>query len=208
MEYDNFIIIFSAPSGSGKSTIAKKLIEWQSNIKLSVSATTRQPRGEEQNGVDYYFLTKEEFEKKIENDEFVEYAKVHDNYYGTLKSQLEDKLNNGNDVILDIDWQGARQVSDQFDLTKLLKIFILPPSYTELENRLTSRGTDSAEVIQKRLKKSIDEVQHCNEYEYIVVNNNLETAFQQIKSIVEARRIRSLKQESLENFITQFENHK
>lgn len=201
IEYDNFVIILSSPSGAGKSTITKKLLEWSSNIKMSVSATTREPREGEIDGVHYHFLSKEHFEEEIEKDSFVEYAKVFDNYYGTLKKEVEDKFADKNDIIFDIDWQGARQVSDKFDSRKLIKIFILPPSIAELESRLRSRGQDSDEVIEKRMNRAKDEISHFNEYDFVVVNDDIEKALEQIKGIITTKRFMNVKQEALEKFI-------
>lgn len=199
--YSNFIIILSSPSGAGKSTITKKLLETDENIKLSVSATTREPRDGEEDGKHYYFLSKDTFKEEIEKDNFVEYAEVFGNYYGTLKREVESKFADNKDIILDIDWQGARQVSDQLDVKRLLRIFILPPSIKELENRLRSRGTDSEEVITKRMNKARDEISHFNEYDYIVVNDDVDEAFEQIKSIIYTKRLQNTEQEKLEDFV-------
>ena len=199
--YSNFIIILSSPSGAGKSTITKKLLETDENIKLSVSATTREPRDGEEDGKHYYFLSKDTFKEEIEKDNFVEYAEVFGNYYGTLKREVENKFADNKDIILDIDWQGARQVSDQLDVKRLLRIFILPPSIKELENRLRSRGTDSEEVITKRMDKARDEISHFNEYDYIVVNDDVDEAFEQIKSIIYTKRLQNTEQEKLEDFV-------
>ena len=199
--YSNFIIILSSPSGAGKSTITKKLLETDENIKLSVSATTREPRDGEEDGKHYYFLSKDTFKEEIEKDNFVEYAEVFGNYYGTLKREVESKFADNKDIILDIDWQGARQVSDQLDVKRLLRIFILPPSIKELENRLRSRGTDSEEVITKRMEKARDEISHFNEYDYIVVNDNIEEAFEQVKSIIYTKRLQNIEQQQLEDFV-------
>ena len=201
IQYDNFMIVISSPSGAGKSTMIKKLLEWDENIKLSVSATTRAPRDGEIDGVHYHFINKDIFEEEITKDNFIEYAKVFDNYYGTLKREVESKFQNGKDIILDIDWQGARNVSDQMDKKRLIRIFILPPSIEELENRLRSRGTDSNEVIEKRMLKAKDEISHFNEYDFIVVNDDVDVAFEQIKSIIINKRLQNVDQLALENFV-------
>lgn len=201
IDYSNFIIVISSPSGAGKSTIIEKLLEWDENITMSVSATTRSPREGEIDGVHYYFLSKDTFESEIEKKNFVEYAKVFDNYYGTLKKEVENKFSDKKDLILDIDWQGARIVSNQMDAKRLVRIFILPPSLKELESRLRNRGTDSDEVIEKRMLKARDEISHFNEYDYIVVNDDLDKAFEEVKSIIIAKRLSNTDQLALENFV-------
>ena len=201
LTYANFIIILSSPSGAGKSTITKKLLETDQRITLSVSATTREPRDGEEDGVHYYFLSKDSFEEEIEKGNFIEHAEVFGNYYGTLKREVEKKFADSKDIILDIDWQGARQVSDQMDKKRLLRIFILPPSIKELENRLRNRGTDSEEVIQKRMEQAKSEISHFNEYDYIVINDDIEETFKQIQSIIEAKRLRNIEQNILEDFV-------
>ena len=201
LPYTNFVIVLSSPSGAGKSTITKKLLETDDRITLSVSATTREPRDGEEDGVHYYFLSKDSFEEEIEKGNFIEHAEVFGNYYGTLKREVEKKFADSKDIILDIDWQGARQVSDQMDKKRLLRIFILPPSIKELENRLRNRGTDSEEVIQKRMEQAKSEISHFNEYDYIVINDDIEETFKQIQSIIEAKRLRNIEQNILEDFV-------
>ena len=140
LPYEHFLIVLSSPSGTGKSTLAKMLLDKYNNIKLSTSATTRKPREGEIDGFHYYFLTQEEFDKRVANDEFLEYAGVYEKSYGTLKSQVEEKFSEGNDVLLDIDWQGNRSVSKKItDKSKIISIFLLPPSVGELERRLNGR---------------------------------------------------------------------
>jgi len=199
LPYKNFIILFSAPSGAGKSTLVKMLLEKYNNVKLSVSATTRAKRDGEIDGVHYHFLTKEQYKVKVRNNEFFEYAEVFSNHYGTLKQPVEDMLNKGIDVIFDIDWQGARQASKQLDETKLLKIFILPPSIEELSNRLHGRGQDSEEVIKKRMDKAKNEISHYNEFDYVVINDDLNKAFIEICAIIDAKRIKNAK--GLDGFV-------
>ena len=203
IQYDNFTIVISSPSGSGKSTMIQKLLEWDENIVVSVSATTREPREGEVDGVHYHFISKENFEEEIEKNNFVEYAKVFDNYYGTLKREIDSKFKDGKDIILDIDWQGARNVSDQMDVKRLVRIFILPPSIVELENRLRARGTDSEEVIEKRMVKAKNEISHFNEYDFIVVNDDVDKAFEEIKSIIITKRKQNIDQLALERFVAE-----
>lgn len=201
LKYKNFTIIISSPSGAGKSTIVKKIREWDKKIGFSVSATTRQPRPGEINGVNYHFFSLEEFKKRIYNEEFLEYAQVFDNFYGTLRSGIEAKFKENCDVMMDIDWQGAQQISEKLDKNRLLKIFILPPSLKELENRLKSRGQDSTEVIEKRLAKAKDEITHCFNYDYIIVNDNLDKTVEEVKSIITAKRLINTIEEELKSFV-------
>lgn len=203
IDYDNFVIILSSPSGAGKSTITKKLLEWDDNIKLSVSATTREPREGEVDGVHYHFLSKEHFKEEIEKENFVEYAEVFGNYYGTLKREIESKFADKKDIIFDIDWQGARQVSDKFDTKKIIRIFILPPSIAELENRLRSRGQDSDEVIEARMNEAKEQISHFNEYDFVVVNDDINKVLEQIKSFITTKRFINMKQEALEKLVSE-----
>lgn len=204
LPYEHFIIILSSPSGTGKSTLAKMLLDKYNNIKLSTSATTRQPREGEIDGFHYYFLTQDEFDKKVANNEFLEYAGVYGKSYGTLKSQVEDKFATGNDVLLDIDWQGNRLVSEQVkDKSKIIRIFLLPPSVKELENRLNGRGTDSAEVIAKRMADARNTISHYNEYDYVVINDSLELAFEELCGLIDAKRLANVKKDKLEEFVGQ-----
>ena len=201
LPYEHFLIILSSPSGTGKSTLAKMLLDKYNNIKLSTSATTRKPREGEVDGFHYYFMRQEEFDKKVANGEFLEYAGVYGKSYGTLKSQVEDKFNQGNDVLLDIDWQGNLEVSKQItDSKKILKIFLLPPSVRELEHRLTSRATDSKEVIEKRMADARNTISHYNEYDYVIINDNLEIAFEEMCALIEAKRFQNIKKSELDKF--------
>ncbi|MDD2840667.1 MAG: guanylate kinase [Rickettsiales bacterium] len=202
LPYEHFLIILSSPSGTGKSTLGKMLLDKYNNIKLSTSATTRKPREGEVDGFHYYFLTQEEFDKKVENDEFLEHAGVYDKSYGTLKSQVEDKFNEGNDVLLDIDWQGNLLVSKKIqDKSKLLKIFLLPPSIQELENRLSSRATDSKEIIEKRMADARNTMSHYKEYDYIIINDSLEVAFDELCGLIDAKRLQNVKKNELDKFV-------
>lgn len=202
LPYEHFIIVLSSPSGAGKSTLTKMLMDKYSNIKLSTSATTRKPREGEIDGFHYYFLTQDEFDKKVANNEFLEYAGVYEKSYGTLKSQVEDKFAEGNDVLLDIDWQGNLLVSKQVkDSAKIIRIFILPPSVAELRSRLTGRGTDSDEVIEKRMSDAKNTISHYNEYDYVIINDNLDIAFEELCSLIDAKRLANVKKPELEKFV-------
>ncbi|GMO62713.1 MAG: guanylate kinase [Rickettsiales bacterium] len=190
MNYEHFVIVLSSPSGTGKSTLTKKLLEKYSNIKLSTSATTRAPREGEVDGFHYHFITQEDFDKRVANNEFLENAGVFGKSYGTLKSDVQSKFDNGNDVLLDIDWQGALNVTKQeTNRKKLVKIFILPPSINELRQRLEGRGTDSREVIDKRMDDAQNTISHYNEYDYVLVNDNLDVCFEKLCSIIESKRV-------------------
>lgn len=190
-EYERFLIVISAPSGTGKSSLINEILKTEKDIQLSVSATTRDKRVGEIDKVNYYFLTREEFKEKIDNDEFYEYAEVFGNYYGTLKSQIEEKFKNGNNVFLDIDYQGAEKITKQIDKKKLLKIFIVPPSLEELRKRLISRGRDEIKDIENRLSKAELEIKQSVNYDYVIVNDDFETAISEIKLIINAKKIQN-----------------
>lgn len=182
------LYIISAPSGAGKSSLVAKLLERDQHIQVSVSTTTRAPRPGEENGVNYFFADVDAFKQQIEQDDFLEYAEVFGNFYGTAKSAVESKLAEGKDVILEIDWQGARQVKALFP--SAISIFILPPSLSELNRRLAGRGTDSEEVIASRMAKAVSEMSHFNEFEFVVINNHFETALSELHCIFQANRLR------------------
>ncbi len=182
------LYIISAPSGAGKTSLVSQLIGLDSSIAVSVSCTTRPMRPGEVDGVNYHFLTVEEFETKIQEGDFLEYAKVFDNYYGTSRSSVKAQLNAGKDVILEIDWQGAQQVRRL--MPQVTSIFILPPSMNELHRRLKARGTDDDDVIERRMKDAINEMSHYKEFDYLVINNHFETTLKDLHSIFKARRLR------------------
>jgi guanylate kinase len=177
------MVILSSPSGAGKTTITKKIQQKYNNFKISVSHTSRKPRSNEIDGVDYFFITKEEFKKKIDNKEFYEHAKIFDNYYGTSKKSVQSLLKKNHSILFDIDWQGTQQLSVYRELS-LIKIFILPPSKKELENRLISRNQDQKDIVAKRLKSYDNDITHWSDYDYIIINDNLENCFKQIEKII------------------------
>ena len=182
-----FNIVLSSPSGAGKTTITKKLSQKYPNLKVSISHTTRKPRPNEIDGVDYYFTNKIEFEKLIKKDNFYEYAKIFGNYYGTSK-QLVNKLHQQKyDVVFDIDWQGTKKLS-QYKELNLIKIFILPPNKDELKKRLFKRNQDNDQTVEKRLRQYESDIQHWSDYDYIVINNDLESCFNQIEKIVKSQK--------------------
>ena len=184
MKHDskNIMVVLSSPSGVGKTTITKKLQQKYQNFKLSVSHTTRPPRSNEVNGVDYNFVSKKKFNELIEDNAFYENAKIFDNYYGTLKKKVDEILVT-NDVIFDIDWQGTKQLSE-FKNLDLLKIFLVPNSKSELKKRLIKRNQNTPEEVEKRFNSFNDDINHWNDYDFVIINENLETCFNQIEEII------------------------
>lgn len=186
------MIVVSAPSGAGKSTLCDRLVEEFSEVIYSVSCTTRAPRGDEKDGVHYYFLSKREFKERVKNGEFLEYAKVHGNYYGTLEDTVLYAMEEGRHVLLDIDVQGAQQIREtlvRLDPRNPIRngftdIFISPPSMEELERRLRDRGTDDEKVIQKRLQNATAEMECASDYTYRIINDDLEKAYDELKSFI------------------------
>jgi guanylate kinase len=183
------MLVLSSPSGAGKTTLSRKLLASDPNITLSVSATTRAMRPTEVEGKDYFFISPKEFDAWVQQDAFLEHATVFENRYGTPKGPVEDALVSGRDVLFDIDWQGTQQMKDKVR-EDLVSIFILPPSHAELERRLKTRAEDSDDVVAKRMSKAADEMSHNPEYDYVIVNRDLDHALMQIKSILEAERTR------------------
>lgn len=182
------LIVISGPSGAGKGTICKALLEKHENIYLSVSATTRAPRAGEVDGINYYFLTKEFFEEKVQQNGFLEYANVHGNFYGTPKVNVEKMLEEGKDVILEIDIQGALQVKENF--SEGVFIFILPPSMEELKQRIIKRGSETEESLMTRFKNAYKEINYVSKYNYAVVNDTLDIAVSKVESIIAAEKCR------------------
>ena len=195
------LFVLSSPSGAGKTSIARYILDKDKNIKLSVSLTTRKKRKNEKAGIDYDFISKDVFEKKIKNNFFLEWATVFGNYYGTSREKVQKTLKEGNDVLFDIDWQGTQQLSDNKDFD-LVTIFILPPSKTVLEKRLNNRAQDSKIEVKKRMSQASDEISHYMDYDYIVINNNLEDASNQVLSILKAERLKRKRLINLNEFIT------
>ena len=183
------LFIVAAPSGAGKSTLVNALLEREPGISLSVSHTTRPPRTGEQYGRHYYFVERAEFEREVAEGIFLEHAEVHGNFYGTSRTTVQNLLQQGRDVLLEIDWQGAAQIRKA--KPDCVSVFILPPSRTELERRLRGRGSDSAEVIERRLRNSRGEIAHAPEFDYIIVNDRFEEALDGLQAIVRAVRQRS-----------------
>jgi guanylate kinase len=188
---ENIMLILSSPSGAGKTTITKKIQQKYQSFKISVSHTTRKPRSNEVDGVDYNFISQEEFKKFINEDKFYEYAKIFDNYYGTLKKTVDDLLKK-NDIIFDIDWQGTKQLS-QFKNLNLIKIYIIPPNKEELKQRLIKRNLDPLNEVEKRFKAFDEDVLHWKDYDYVVINENLDNCYKQIEKIISVHKSKNTK---------------
>lgn len=194
------MLVLSSPSGAGKSTISKRMLALDANLSMSVSVTTRPMRPGEVDGKDYYFIEKTEFEARVARGELLEHAQVFTNYYGTPKGPVEDALRAGRDVLFDIDWQGTQQLSESAG-DDLVRVFILPPSAAELERRLTNRGQDSAEVIAHRMAKANDEMSHWSEYDYVIVNEDVEVSVAAVQAILTAERLKRRRQVGLTEFV-------
>ena len=191
------LIILSSPSGAGKSTLAKRLRAWDADILFSVSATTRAPRPGEVDGQDYHFVDEVAFKRMVHDRDMLEHAHVFGNFYGSPLGPVEKAINGGNDVLFDIDWQGAQQIQKSALASSVLSIFLLPPSITELRRRLESRGQDSADVIAKRMNRSWDEISHWDGYNYVLINDDLDQTEERLKTIVTAERLRASQQPGL-----------
>ena len=191
------LIILSSPSGAGKSTLAKRLRVWDPEIRFSVSATTRPPRPGEVEGRDYHFISEPEFTRAVADGEMLEHAQVFGNFYGSPRAAVQDARDAGQDVLFDIDWQGAQQIRNSALGRHTLSIFLLPPSITELRRRLESRGQDTAETIAKRMQRSWDEISHWDGYDFVLVNDDLDETEERLKTIVTATRLRRSQQPDL-----------
>lgn len=195
------LIILSSPSGAGKSTLARKLMEWDDTLSFSVSATTRTPRPGETDGVDYHFAEEDDFKAMVAAGDMLEHALVFGNYYGSPAGPVRKAIDAGKDVLFDVDWQGAQQISNSALRDHVLSIFVLPPSIKELRRRLETRGQDSAEVIEKRMHQSWDEISHWDGYDYVLVNDSIEDSFERLKTIISAERLRRRQQPGLLDFV-------
>ena len=193
MDHDakNIMVILSSPSGAGKTTLTKKIQQKYQSFKISVSHTTRKPRSNEIDGVDYYFISSEKFEKFIDEGKFYEYAKIFGNYYGTLKKSVDEMIKK-NDIIFDIDWQGTQQLS-RFKNLNLIKIYLVPPNKEELKKRLVKRNQDSPEEVERRFKAYDNDIKHWKDYDYIIINENLENCYRQIENIISVIKEKSSK---------------
>lgn len=191
------LIILSSPSGAGKSTLAKRLMAWDPTISFSVSATTRAPREGEVDGVDYFFLSEEEFKRQVAAGEMLEHAHVFGHFYGSPKGPVQEAINEGRDVLFDVDWQGELQIRNSDLAPHALSIFLLPPSIKELHRRLVERGKDSDEIINGRMDKSWTEISHWGYYDFVLVNDDLDETEDHLVSIVKATRMRRAQQPGL-----------
>ncbi|MEP3334018.1 guanylate kinase [Sedimentitalea sp.] len=191
------LIILSSPSGAGKSTLARRLRDWDSSIVFSVSATTRTPRPGETDGVDYFFTKESDFKTQVTAGGMLEHAHVFGNFYGSPRAPVQAAIDSGQDVLFDIDWQGAQQIRNSALGQNTLSIFLLPPSITELRRRLEGRGQDDAETIARRMQKSWDEISHWDGYDFVLINDDLDATEERLKTIVTATRLRRSQQPDL-----------
>jgi guanylate kinase len=194
------LLVMSSPSGAGKTTLSKRLLASDGNITMSVSVTTRNPRPGEVDGKDYHFISHEEFGRLRDRNDLLEYAEVFGNFYGTPKRPVTEALQAGRDVLFDIDWQGTQQMAQAME-DDLVRIFILPPSAEELRLRLINRAQDSASTVAKRMAKAADEISHWPEYDYVIVNDNIDTAARQLDSILTAERLKRRRRTGLTQFV-------
>ena len=200
IERRGLMLVLSSPSGAGKTTISRMLLEDDDNISLSVSVTTRPMRPGEVDGVDYFFIDPDEFGLMLNRQELLEHAKVFDHYYGTPKGAVEEALSGGKDVLFDIDWQGEQQLK-QAALTDLASVFILPPSTEELARRLQNRASDPPDVVAARMAKAPDEISHWPEYDYIIVNYDIDDSVAKVRAILAAERLKRERQVGLTAFV-------
>jgi guanylate kinase len=194
------LLILSSPSGAGKSTLSRRLMAWDQDLSFSVSATTRSPRTGEVDGREYYFKTRAEFQAMVKDGHMLEHAEVFGNFYGSPRGPVEDAMTQGRDTLFDIDWQGGQQIK-QAMRGDVVSIFILPPSIAELESRLRGRAQDSEQVIAQRMAKSQAEISHWMEYDYVIVNRDLDAAFGELVTILQAERLRRDRQPHLADFV-------
>ena len=206
MSEKGVLVILSSPSGAGKTSIARALVEENKNFLFSVSATTRKSRPGEVNGREYHFLTVNEFRERINDGQFLEHAKVFGNLYGTPLEPVMESINDGKDLIFDVDWQGGKQIRSSSLSKFVISIFILPPSIKALQERLMKRAQDSSETVKDRMTKSIGEIMHWKEYDYVIVNNNFEQTLHEVKSIITSEKLRRVRNSQLAKFIETLTN--
>ncbi|WP_421852063.1 guanylate kinase [Oricola sp.] len=195
------MLVLSSPSGAGKSTIARNLLETDTALELSVSVTTRQRRPSEIDGVHYHFISARDFERLRDTDALLEWAEVHGNYYGSPREPVEIAMAEGRDILFDIDWQGAKQLSEKMR-ADVVSVFVLPPSMAELKNRLHRRAEDDEDTIARRLKNAAEEIEQWRSYDYVIVNDDLDRAFDAVRSIVKSERLRRDRRPGLFDFVS------
>ena len=200
------LVILSSPSGAGKTSIARALVKGNEDFLFSVSATTRKSRPGEVNGREYDFLTVDQFRQKIKEGQFLEHAKVFGNLYGTPLQAVRDSISQGKSVVFDVDWQGGKQIRSSSLSKFVISIFILPPSIKELHDRLMNRAQDSSETVKDRMKKSIDEIMHWKEYDYVIVNRDFDKTLREVESIITSEKLRRVRNNELEQFVTTLTN--
>ena len=200
IERRGLLMVLSSPSGAGKTTLAHRLVESDQHIAMSVSVTTRKPRPGESEGVDYFFISEEEFKRKRDLGDLLEWAAVFDHHYGTPKTPVMNALADGHDVLFDIDWQGAQQLNEQLP-HDLVRVFILPPDGKTLERRLNSRAQDTSEVVAKRMRKASAEISHWPEYDYVIVNRDIDESHANLRAILTAERLKRRRQLGLSHFV-------
>ncbi|HEY4125529.1 MAG TPA: guanylate kinase [Rhizomicrobium sp.] len=200
MKRRGLMLVLSSPSGAGKTTLSRRLLESDPAIQMSVSATTRKPRAGEIEGRDYFFIDAKEFEQRAKTNEFLEHATVFENRYGTPKKAVDDILTSGKDVLFDIDWQGTQQLKQQAR-DDVVSVFVLPPSHDELERRLRARAQDEEVVVQARMAKAAGEISHWAEYDYIIINDDVEAAQMQLETILAAERLKRARQLGIPAFV-------
>lgn len=194
------MLVLSSPSGAGKTTIARRLREEDKSIAMSISHTTRQRRNGEKDGKDYHFVDRETFTRMRDQGEFLEWAVVFDNYYGTTRKPVEDALAAGRDVLFDVDWQGAASLRDQAK-TDVVTVFVLPPTATDLEQRLNERAQDPPEIVRRRMLGASNEIQHWDEYDYVVINHDIDCSVEAVRAILAAERLRRTRLTGLKQFV-------
>ena len=194
------MLVVSSPSGAGKTTLTRNLLEQEENVAMSVSVTTRERRSSEIDGVHYHFISRRRFESMRDSDELLEHAEVHGNYYGTPREPVEAALAAGRDMLFDIDWQGTQQLYAKMR-ADVVSVFVLPPSASELRTRLERRAEDSGDVITRRLRNAAEEIPHWNEYDYVLVNRDLDKSFARLRAILTAERLKRVLKPSLEGFV-------
>ena len=199
-KHKGVMLVLSSPSGAGKSSICRALLDLDKNLYLSISTTTRKKRPNEVSGIDYNFVTLDEFEYKLSKNNFIEHAKVFNNFYGTDKSIVENKINEGKDLLFDIDWQGAQQLREKMR-EDIVSVFILPPSKKELERRLKERGQDTDEVVKERMSEATAEITHWAEYDYVIINEDLNLSVKTVLGILHSERMKRIRQIGLGEFV-------